>query len=165
MTGFDINELSFDYSRSNMTERWNDSIKQLLNLKYLSRQDIDDTAPPKPGTVESLIEYLNKLRGFNTSMPAPTRIASTTQGEIIIEWQLDNGNIELEVDEPGEGEWMFVIGDTEPKLFPVHFFGIPSIKTSLSKTYFTANVESSSNPSWYTISDYGEDESSRPEAA
>lgn len=95
---------------------WNTAIAKLHAM--LSLQDDWDgmgaDAPTKP-IVKSAIELVTQLSA-SPDIAAPSRVAATPRGTVVLEWQQTHIYIEAEIVDPNTSEWM-VVKDAE---LPTH---------------------------------------------
>lgn len=111
----------FDFAATEL--QWSKITGQIAGFKYREvGWDGEGARVPSSVLINSLINYLGWVKQ-NNAMAAPDRTVLSTDGSIIVEWQTTNTVYELEMSEPGVGEWMQSQDDEEPVCFSVTWFG------------------------------------------
>jgi len=122
---------------------WSRLLQQILSFKYREfNWDGEMSQPPTEELVDSIISYLVALKQSG-EISAPARAIVTDEGGIIIEWQYDDGIIELETDQPGLGELMFAPDGGETEFEPIDWRPADSsagIYDSISEVYSTTTA-------------------------
>lgn len=106
----------FTYQDEKVRDQWESCLGELSHMLALrDNWDGEGALAPTRDTVLSLSDLLQQLRSH--LWPAPARVVTGPNGEVVVEWQETGGYLELEALRPYEGEWMF-----EPKGAPQVFF-------------------------------------------
>lgn len=111
------------YEAASAKLQWEKILFQLVSMKYLEDGwDGENSPAPSHGVIDALIGYLSSLQTQNNVPPAD-RAVTTPDGSISIEWQLQNGIVELETCQPGLLEFMYAEDDGSAEFETIEFQG------------------------------------------
>jgi hypothetical protein len=93
------------------TQPWDSLLDRLLEIRTL-KDDWDGlgAAAPRPEIVDSAIRFLKFLRRGQVS-PPPSRVAPSSNGAVLFEWQSGGSYKEAEIEETHRVEWMELSAD------------------------------------------------------
>ena len=102
--------------------RWAIAIESLDRMARLEDDwDGMGSEVPAPEIVARAIELIGEIRG--NGWPAPSRVTPCPAGSIILEWQTPDKYLDIDIESPGELEWMSSVGDGQY----THGDGLPDI--------------------------------------
>jgi hypothetical protein len=123
---------------------WDNAIAKLHSMFSLGNDwdGMGAKAPPAP-LINGAIELAEQLSARRIGV-APTRVAATPCGTVVLEWQQPNLYMEVEITEPNSSDWMF-IPDGEA---PIHrtFAKWSSIETPTGPNQSTSLVWQDTSP-------------------